>query len=206
MHDTAPLAAKGPLIPLGVQKCSLRIDAPSSLSVGPAEFEVECFHHVETESFLDLKYNGKELKRLGVSSDRHGLGSSVRALHEKTVQAVRELEGLNADLEMTAVLNFRLCYLSEDQVYHNGAQAIFYVSHDWRIPERIFLKRKAEFEVWKNGERLPRADLFFEQVEKLNSQDAAPNRNGVLIIDRDRAFRENFGNEKPQGNEGEPNP
>ena len=207
MHDSeSPFGVEGPLIPLGVQKCSLKTVASAGFSPGPAEFDVECFHHVESESFLDLKYNGKKLNRLGVSGDRYGFGTSVRALHEKTVQAVKDLEGLNADLDMTAVLNFRLCYLSKDPVYGNGAQSVFYVSHDWRIPETISLNKKTEFEVWKNGKRLFGADLFFYQVEKLISQDAAPNRIGGLMIDRGRAFREDFGTEKPQDTESAPGP
>ena len=191
--------ACGPLVPLGMQKFSFSAD-------NPPEFEVECFYHLESRSSLDLRYNGKHLTMFGIARDEHGFGTSFRTLFESDIciRTIRHLEGLNADLSITASLNFRPCRLSSERPYNDGAQSVFTIPYNWHVLGSIDTNKQMEFEVWKNGERMPGANLFFKEVERLISIDAAPNRKDGFT-DRGSVYRENFGDEINR-NEENPNP
>ena len=168
----------GPLVSMGTQRFQVDTGTPA----GMAEFDIECFQSVESRSTLVLEYNGMELRNFGERGDFYAFGESVISALDG--QDIARLKGLNADLYIKAILEFRLCLPSDEEwsFHRNGYQKIHYIPYNWHIMgDNIRHSDEKEFRIWQNGKIMPEADAFFTEIERSGLKDAAPNRTGVVF-------------------------
>ena len=180
----------GPLVSMGTRRFQVDTGTPA----GKTEFDIECFQSVESRSALVLEYNGMELKNFGEYSDFYAFGESVTSAFND--QDIARLKGLNADLGIKAILEFRLCLPSDEEWSYrrNGCQKIHYIPYNWHIMgDDIRHSDEKEFLIWQNGRIMPEADAFFTEIERSGLEDAAPDRTGVVFQDGiSTTARDNF--------------
>lgn len=181
----------GPMTFLG----DIFFSAETGLPGGRQIFEVPTYLAASDEAQMIVEYNGVRLTDFGIWNDYYGFGSSPETALNECQRKLDRLEGLNADISLVVTLTRKPCFPAKDKPFYNGAQRIHYIPMTWRVENPICKETKQEFLVWKNGERMPQAIAFFEEVERLATEDAAPNRNGPLrsVTRRKRpATRETF--------------
>lgn len=166
----------GPMSYLG----DLFFSAETGLPGGRQIFEVPTFLAASDEAKIIVEYNGVRLSDFGTWNDYYGFGTSPETALEECEGRLRKLEGLNADISLVVTLTRTPCFPSKDNPFYNGAQRIHHIPMTWRVENPLCKETKRDFLVWQNGERMPQALEFFEEVERLAAEDAAPNRNGPL--------------------------
>lgn len=166
----------GPMTSMGQTSFSAETGLPGGRQV----FEVSSYLVASDESKIIVEYDGLRLTDFGTWNDYYGFGTSPQSSLVEAAEKLKRLKGCNVDITVVTTLKRRPCFPSSDKPFYSGAQRVHYIPMTWRCMDEGLKETEREFHVWQNGERTHEALEFYDEIMRLASEDAAPQRNGEL--------------------------